>query len=33
MSNETTSVELDPNELQDQLHKLITQFDELRGRL
>jgi hypothetical protein len=33
MSNETASVELDPNELRDRLHKLRTQFAELRGRL
>jgi hypothetical protein len=33
MSNEQTSVELDPNELQERLQKLSAQFDELRGRL
>jgi hypothetical protein len=33
MSKEATPVELDPTELQDRLHKLNTQFDELRGRL
>jgi hypothetical protein len=33
MSNEKTSVEVDPNELHDRLQKLRTQFGELRGRL
>jgi hypothetical protein len=33
MSNEKGSVELDPNELQDRLRKLRTEFGEFRGRL
>jgi hypothetical protein len=33
MSNEKGSIELDPNELQDQLRKLRTEFGEFRGRL
>jgi hypothetical protein len=33
MSKDTISVAVDSNELQDRLHQLRTQFDELRGRL